>query len=676
MRSKMSSKVDMSLEDIISLTKSRRGRGRGRGRGVQRGRGGGGGGGPLRQTRGGGIRRNTAKPYTRGNIGGVWQHDLFEGDQLGGRRGGGGSATGGPAKLLVSNLDFGVSDSDIQELFAEFGALKSAAVHYDRSGRSLGTADVIFMRRADAIKAMKQYNGVPLDGRPMNIQLAMSQIPFENRSPRGGAGGGAGGGGRRPFGQSSQTGGFGVLHTSCNPDGEEEVAVDFEVVVVVVVGEAVDVGEMMNNNESGERQQTTLRCAYRNYQCREPMLQGYRYCLSHILEDKTAPYRPCAYVYLSTGRKCFNAAPRDDGSQVGFCAQHRRSYVLLKQVSQALEKQAGKQNVDAVWGPLKRYMKADSDPMARGDVDVKRAFIESSAKCGKTQDDADSDLDILAVREEDPALMNLISMSHVDEESSDADSIDSLVDEDGDSLKTAGVYTDAEVVRLAYEKTLRLRQLYEEEFKTIEQLLKIKKMQYHQDLRQERELYCSIHDSPKTTLSDEEAYKKLKALKRYQSYHGADALVQRQAHLRRTQVKDGLNLKPQLHSKCSYTEGGVKCGARTIPLTKFCRKHILHDGQQLLFRGCGGKSGSGDDSLEECREPVLGIFPSEACVYHSVLPSIDIHEEQLHLENGDDDVVVPATPAPSPEPPGTSTEVQDLVDTGTNFSQPGPSYLQ
>ncbi|CAN1230934.1 THO complex subunit 4A [Linum grandiflorum] len=64
----------------------------------------------------------------------------------------------------------------MQELFSEVGDLKRYAIHYDRSGRSKGTAEVVFSRREDGLAAVKRYNNVQLDGKPMKIEIVGTNI--------------------------------------------------------------------------------------------------------------------------------------------------------------------------------------------------------------------------------------------------------------------------------------------------------------------------------------------------------------------------------------------------------------------------------------------------------------------------------------------------------------------
>jgi len=58
-----------------------------------------------------------------------------------------------------------------QELFSQIGRVQKSGLNFDQNGRSKGTAEVIFAERRDAIQAIKTYNGVKLDGRPLQIEL-------------------------------------------------------------------------------------------------------------------------------------------------------------------------------------------------------------------------------------------------------------------------------------------------------------------------------------------------------------------------------------------------------------------------------------------------------------------------------------------------------------------------
>mmetsp|Transcript_12861 Transcript_12861/g.40435 ORF Transcript_12861/g.40435 Transcript_12861/m.40435 type:complete len:96 (+) Transcript_12861:292-579(+) len=83
----------------------------------------------------------------------------------------------------------------MHDLFSEIGPLKAALVHHDEKNRSLGTAYVVFKKPQDAAKAVEAYHLVPLDGRPLNVQMVAPILSNTGAAGAGQGGGGRGGGG-------------------------------------------------------------------------------------------------------------------------------------------------------------------------------------------------------------------------------------------------------------------------------------------------------------------------------------------------------------------------------------------------------------------------------------------------------------------------------------------------
>jgi RNA recognition motif-containing protein len=104
-------------------------------------------------------------------------------------------------KLFVGNLDFKVTENELQDAFAAFGTVVEANLVTDRdTGRPRGFAFITMSTPEEAQKAIEGMNGKSLGGRALNVNIAR---PREERP------GGGGGGGGRGYGGGGSRGGYG-----------------------------------------------------------------------------------------------------------------------------------------------------------------------------------------------------------------------------------------------------------------------------------------------------------------------------------------------------------------------------------------------------------------------------------------------------------------------------------
>jgi len=82
-------------------------------------------------------------------------------------------------KLFVGNIDWGVNDDELRELFAQYGDIEEAVIIKDKfSNRSKGFGFVTFVNDADADAAAEALNGQEHKDRPLTVNEA--RPPREN----------------------------------------------------------------------------------------------------------------------------------------------------------------------------------------------------------------------------------------------------------------------------------------------------------------------------------------------------------------------------------------------------------------------------------------------------------------------------------------------------------------
>ncbi len=82
------------------------------------------------------------------------------------------------SKLYVGNLSYDVANSDLEEMFTPYGAVRSAQVIMDRdTGRSKGFGFVEMTADHEANAAISALNGRDHNGRALTVNQAKPREP-------------------------------------------------------------------------------------------------------------------------------------------------------------------------------------------------------------------------------------------------------------------------------------------------------------------------------------------------------------------------------------------------------------------------------------------------------------------------------------------------------------------
>lgn len=137
-----------------------------------------------------------------------------------------------------------------------------------------------------------------------------------------------------------------------------------------------------------EIENKTKACSNIVYDCTLPRIEGYGYCLKHILQDPKAPYKQCAYLYPINGKRCTQPAPKYDPKKdvfTNYCFEHSRLSQLTKTRNTVGKFQNVETNETLLHGLAHhvnagRANKSHLNDDRENDVDISKPYIDPFGK--------------------------------------------------------------------------------------------------------------------------------------------------------------------------------------------------------------------------------------------------------------------------------------------------------
>lgn len=128
-------------------------------------------------------------------------------------------------------------------------------------------------------------------------------------------------------------------------------------------------------------------CSYSIKLCKQRRINGYAFCIRHILEDKSAPFKQCAHVAKYNSQKCTNPIPSNEDRE--FCNSHMQVAGMAPKKERKMKKEKDCSSVpdgklkfaDRLKALLKTGNEITSDDQVSADDPY--AFPEPTSECSQ-----------------------------------------------------------------------------------------------------------------------------------------------------------------------------------------------------------------------------------------------------------------------------------------------------